>query len=162
VPEIVKIAEDFYGRKAEEIGAIIPELGQWKQRVLQEIIETPEETEAKELEKNNVPNAQKTQQAQGGSGTAPPPGPAKADPYKKEGERREAKMLRKSAGGDSEISDPIVDHMEQELIKEMDDNLVALRKKLSMQQMADRFGCKRDSLYNIFNKAREARAEYKD
>jgi hypothetical protein len=154
VPEIAKYAEEMYGIKAEQLGTIVPDLGQWKQRIMQEIIETPEEQEAKELEKNNVPNAMKTEQGQGGSGTG-------ENPIQREAQRRENKMARKMSGGyggrDEEMPDVdrmVVEDMERKL-REYAQIIDQLRSDSSMTKLAEKMEIPRSTLCRLFDRIKE-------
>jgi hypothetical protein len=159
LPKLETIMDDeaakyFYGEEmtAKMIGQLIPSLGQWRQPTVREVLETPEEREAKLLEENeteqlvelnqkkNTPNAQVQK-----------PKNALHDPGK-ELKRRELKTARSQAMADKDkIRRKILSDVKNMTINEMYNEIVMLRKESSMEKIAGEINVSKTTLNSLFN-----------
>ena len=152
-PQRKGVCEDLYGLKPEVLDCAVPDLGQWRQRILQEIITTPEEVEAKkeaekqakELGKGNVPNALEAAGKEKGLGQKPPGSVSALEKSKKELERVSGKMEREHGDKLIETFDTAMGVVQakedqlQEMIKDFQTMNTELSKKrrLSLNDVAE-------------------------
>lgn len=164
LPKLEKVMDDetaqyFYGEEmnVKMVGQLIPSLGQWRQPTVREILETPEEKEAKLLEQNetnqlvelnqkkNTPDAQKQN-----PNATPQKKVGKLHDPKKELQRRELKTERKKAMKDKKRKKILSDIVNM-TVNEMYDEIVMLRKEASMEKLAEQANISKTTLNTLFN-----------
>jgi hypothetical protein len=162
-PEKKGICEKLYGLKPEELDCAVPDLGQWRQRILQEIITSPEEKEAnkqaEELAKGNVPNALEAAGKEKGLGQKPPGAISPLEKKSKELEKVGAKMEREHGGDVLKTFDTAmgVVQAKEDLLADMIQDFktmneeIAKKRRLSLNDIAELGNVSKSEVTKLFD-----------
>ena len=160
---------DLFGLKPEELDLLVPDFGNFRQRLVQEQITSPAEQEATELAANNTQNAVESKEKSQGLPNAlnsTKKTTQTVNAYEKEAQRREAKSARESAsagGGYDALELAKAALVEKELLfndmidqmKFMAEELKKGDREISMNKFAELTGIKKDKLYDMFKVVEE-------
>jgi hypothetical protein len=162
-PEKKGICEKLYGLKPEELDCAVPDLGQWRQRILQELITSPEEKEAnkqaEELAKGNVPNALEAAGKEKGLGQKPPGAISPLEKKSKELEKVGAKMEREHGGDVLKTFDTAmgVVQAKEDLLADMIQDFktmneeIAKKRRLSLNDIAELGNVSKSEVTKLFD-----------
>jgi hypothetical protein len=157
-PERVGMCEKNYGISAVQLDTIVPNLGQWRQRVMQEILNTPEEKKAEALAENNMPNVSEiTAKGQGAENPSmgAPAREAKPNPDKTKLEKVAARMEREHDADTPEMIARMAaikakEDMVTTIVAELDELKKGFDKsirEISINDLAALGGCSKTQVY---------------